>query len=211
VTTSLTFARAKATHRLTATGLGETWVCAACSPQLNRSDATGKFTGRIDLKRVGIFGHSFGGAAAALFCQEDSRCKAGVDVDGAPHGSVIQSGIDRPFLFLLSDHSREPEPEVRQVKADIRSIYDHLPEGGRALLEIRGANHFLFSDDGALLKSHIVMRTLRMVGVVGIDGRRQLAVTRYCLSSFFDAFLKGADTSQLKTSSPLFPELQALE
>lgn len=179
--------------------------------QLNRSDATGKFTGRIDLKRVGIFGHSFGGAAAALFCQEDSRCKAGVDVDGAPHGSVIQSGIDRPFLFLLSDHSREPEPEVRQVKADIRSIYDHLPEGGRALLEIRGANHFLFSDDGALLKSHIVMRTLRMVGVVGIDGRRQLAVTRYCLSSFFDASLKGADTSQLKISSPLFPELQALE
>ena len=60
--------------------------------QLNASDASGKFMGRLDMTRVGVFGHSFGGAAAALFCHEDSRCKAGIDVDGAPHGSVIQAG-----------------------------------------------------------------------------------------------------------------------
>ena len=82
---------------------------------------------------------------------------------------------------------------------------------GRLWIEIRGANHFLFSDDGALLKSHIVLRALRMFGIVGIDGRRQLAVTAYCLRSFFDAYLKGASASPLNISSPLYPEIQVVE
>jgi hypothetical protein len=163
------------------------------------------------MARVGVFGHSFGGAAAALFCHEDSRGKAGIDVDGAPHGSVIQAGIHRPFMFLLSDHSHESDPQSGQIGLDIHSIYDRLPPEGRAFIEIRGANHFLFSDDGALLKSHIVQRTLRMLGIVGIDGRRQLAVTAYCLRTFFDPYLKGAGVSRLKNSSPLYPEIQVLE
>src|SRR5229473_6319815 len=179
--------------------------------KLNASDPSGKFPGRLDMTRVGVFGHSFGGATAAQFCHEDSRCKAGIDVDGAPHGSVIQAGIDRPFMFLLSDHGHESDPESSQVGADIRSIYDRLPPDERAFLEIRGANHFLFSDDGALLKSRIVLRTLRALGVVGIDGRRQLAVTAYCVHTFFDAYLKGTSVSRLNISSPLYPEIQVLE
>lgn len=179
--------------------------------RLNTSDASGKFAGRFDMTRVGVFGHSFGGATAAQFCHEDSRCKAGIDVDGAPHGSVIQAGIHQPFMFLLSDHSSEPDAESRQIMANIQSIYDRLPVDGRQRIAIRGANHFLFSDDGALLKSHIVMRTLRTLGILGIDGRRQLAVTAYCVHSFFDAYLKGASVSRLKISSPLYPEIHVLE
>ena len=64
---------------------------------LNISDPSGKFTGRLDMTRVGVFGHSFGGTQAAQFCSQDSRRKAGVDVDGFLHGSVIQTGIQRPF------------------------------------------------------------------------------------------------------------------
>src|SRR6202049_5293986 len=58
--------------------------------RLNVSDPTGKFTGRLDMTRVGVFGHSFGGAKDAQFCSQDSRCKAGIDVDGRPFGSVVQ-------------------------------------------------------------------------------------------------------------------------
>jgi dienelactone hydrolase len=176
--------------------------------QLNTSDASGRFTGRLDMTRVGVFGHSFGGAAALQFCHDDARCKAGIDLDGAPHGSVVQSGVDRPFMILLSDHSGEHDPEGSQVMANLQSIYDHLPPDGRAFLEIRGANHFLFSDDGALLKSHIVMRMLRLFGVVGIDGRRQLAVTSYCLRSFFDAELSGG---KFGISWSPYPEIRVVE
>jgi predicted dienelactone hydrolase len=131
---------------------------------LNRSDASGKFTGRLDMTRVGVFGHSFGGAAALEFCHEDHRCKAGIDLDGAPHGSVIQAGVDRPFMFLLSDHSRESDPESHQVLANMQSIYERLPADGRLRIAIRGANHFLFSDDAGLLKSHVVLGAPAHVG-----------------------------------------------
>jgi pimeloyl-ACP methyl ester carboxylesterase len=179
--------------------------------QLNTSDSSGRFTGRLDMTRMGVFGHSLGGATALQFCHDDSRCKAGIDVDGAPHGSVIREGLRQPFLFLMSDHSRESDPESRQTLANIQSIYDRLPADERLRIAIRGANHFLFSDDGALLKSHIVMRTLRMLGIVGIDGRRQLEVTAHCVHSFFDAYLKGASVSRPEISSPPYPEIQILE
>ncbi len=180
--------------------------------RLNTSGPSGKFTGRLDMTRVGVFGHSFGGAQAAQFCSEDSRCKAGIDIDGAPFGSVIQTGIHKPFMFLLSGRGDfSTDAEIRQIVADIQSIYDRLPADRRLRVVIRGANHFLFSDDGALLKSGIVRGAFRMFGKLDIDGRRQLAVTAYCVHSFFDAYLKGASVSRLKISSALYPEIQVLE
>lgn len=179
--------------------------------RLNASDSSGKLIGRLDMTRVGVFGHSLGGAVAAQFCHEDSRCKAGIDVDGAPHGSVVQAGLSQPFMFLLSDHGDASDPESLQIVTDIKSIYDRIPPDRRLYATIRGAFHFTFSDDGALLKSRIVRGVLRMSGKLGIDGRRQLAVTAYCLRTFFDRYLKGAGGSRLSLSSPLYPEVEALE
>ena len=175
--------------------------------QLNASDPSGRFTGRLDMTHVGVFGHSFGGAQAAQFCNEDSRCKAGIDIDGAPLGSVLQAKIRQPFMFLLSDHSHESDPESRRIKANIQSIYDRLPVDSRLRIAIRGAAHFAFSDDGALFKSHVV----HVVARLSIDPRRQLAVTAYCVHSFFDAYLKEAGASRPKLSSPLYPEIEILE
>ena len=180
--------------------------------RLDAADNSGKFRGRLDLTRVGVFGHSFGGATAAQFCSQDTRCKAGIDVDGSLHGSVVQEGIHKPFMFLLSGQGDfSSDAEVRQIRADIQSVYDRLPPDSRLRISIRGANHFTFSDDGALLKSHIVLGALRTFGMLGIDGRRQLAVTAYCVHSFFDTYLKQPGVSRVKISSPLYPEIQVLD
>jgi dienelactone hydrolase len=178
--------------------------------QMNIGAIDSRFRNRVDAARVGAFGHSFGGAAAALFCAEDVRCKAAVDVDGAPHGRVVQEGLQQPFLFLLSDHGAETDPESLEILANIQSQYEHLPTATRHRVVITGASHFLFSDDGALLKSPVVQGLLRTVGMLRIDGRRQLAATSFCLHSFFDAYLKGtAAHPQLQT--PTYPEIRTLE
>ena len=179
--------------------------------RLNASDSSGRFTGRLDMARVGVFGHSLGGAVAAQFCHEDSRCKAGINIDGAPHGSVIQAGLSQPFMFLLSDHGDMTDPESQQIVTDIKSIYDRLPSDRRLYATIRGAFHFTFSDDGALMKSSMVRGFLRLSGRLGIDARRQLAVTKYCVLSFFDVYLKGRGGARLSISSPLYPEIKLFE
>jgi hypothetical protein len=140
-----------------------------------------------------------------------SRCKAGIDIDGAPHGSVIQAGLNQPFMFLLSDHGKASDPESIQIVNDIKSIYDQVPSDRRLHATIRGSFHYTFSDDGALLKSGIVRGVLRMLGKLRIDARRQLAVTTHCVHSFFDAHLKAMGNSRLSISSPLYPEIEILE
>jgi pimeloyl-ACP methyl ester carboxylesterase len=175
--------------------------------QLNRADPSDRFTGRLDLTRVGVFGHSFGGAQAAQFCHEDARCKAGIDVDGAPFGSVVQRGLDKPFMFLVSDRGELSNDDDRRIRGEIQSIYDRLPPDGRLLIGIRGAFHFTFSDDGALLKSSVLRGVLRAFGRLRIDGRRQLAVTAHCIHTFFDAFLKHAGAAPPVLLSASYPEL----
>ena len=114
--------------------------------QLNAGNPYGKFKGRLDMQRLGMFGHSFGGAQTLQFCHDDPRCKAGIDIDGAPYGSVVHEGVKQPFMFILSDHKREiSDPASREIAANIHSIYDRLPNG-RFFVTIRGANHFSFSD-----------------------------------------------------------------
>lgn len=158
------------------------------------------FAGKPDLNRVGVFGHSFGGAQAAQFCSQDPRCKAGIDIDGLLVGPVIQTGIHTPFMFLLSDHSHESDPEAGRVMADIQSVYERVPAGERLRVMIRGALHYTFSDDGALLKSRLMRGVLRALGMLSIDGPRHLEVTEYCVRTFFDAYLKGGSPPKLGTA-----------
>ncbi len=168
---------------------------------LERLNTSGKFLGRLDLHRIGVFGHSLGGATALQFCHDDSRCKAGIDLDGAPLGNVVNEGIKQPFMFLMSDHSSEPTAETQPVLTNIRSIYNKLPPDSRFQILIRGANHFMFSDHGAMLMSPIMMHVLRFLGILQIDGRRQITLTSHFINTFFDIYLKGAPVSKLKNES----------
>jgi len=177
--------------------------------QLNAADPSSKFTCRLDMQRLGMLGHSFGGAQALQFCHDDPRCKAGIDLDGAPYGSVVQDGLKQPFMFILSDHSNEAsDPASRQIHADIQSIYDRLPSG-RLFVTIRGANHFSFSDE-ILLKSHYVIRLMRMLGFGSLDGRRGLTITAEYVHTFFDVYLNEAPAASLDKPAELYPEVQVV-
>jgi dienelactone hydrolase len=154
------------------------------------SESDRRFRNRLDLGRIGMIGHSLGGATALQFCHDDIRCKVGIDIDGAPQGPVIHERLSQPLLFLLSDHRHDPKDEVRQVKSDIASIYDQLLPDRRLEVVMRGANHYGFKDDGALLKSPPLRWVLRKVNVIGMDGPRQLELTRDCVRSFLDIVLQ---------------------
>jgi dienelactone hydrolase len=172
--------------------------------QLNASDE--RFHGKLDLQKIGAFGHSLGGAEALEFCHNDARCKTAINVDGAPWGKVVTEGLAQPVFFLLSDHSSDPaDDEARTVAVNLGSLFAHSPN--RSQLMIKGANHFMFSDD-AVLKSRIVMGALKPFGILKVDGRRQLAIATHYISGYFDAVLAGR-TASLPEISADYPEVQA--
>ena len=169
--------------------------------RINAQDPAGRFTGRLDLNAVGVAGHSFGGAAAVQFCHDDSRCSAGIDLDGAPHGSVVNEGITQPFLFLLSDHGNASSPPDQRIGDNIRSVATMRPDH-KLIVTMIGANHFSFSDD-LLVQSRILRSILvALGGSGGLDARTGLALTTLYVREFFDVHLRGAPPEALY-SGPL--------
>jgi predicted dienelactone hydrolase len=140
--------------------------------ELDLNDPSGRFEGRLELQRIGIVGHSLGGATAAQFCHDDPQCKAGIDIDGIPFGSVVQESLHQPFFFILSDHRRESGPEAPIVAGKIESIYRKLPAETRWQAMIDGANHFSFSDQ-MFTKSLVMIFMFQTIGVTGTLKKRR--------------------------------------
>ena len=176
--------------------------------RLNAADSAGRFTGRLDLARLGAFGHSFGGATSLEFCHDDARCKAAIDIDGAVWGSVAREGLKQPALFLLSDHGDLSAGEARTVYGEIRSMYDGLP-GWRRLLTIRRANHFSFSDQ-ILVKSQLAIHVLQLMQGGGLNPRRGLAIASGCVAGFFEVQLRGAPAEVFQRNCEAQPEVKKL-
>lgn len=178
--------------------------------RLDAGDPPGRFRGRLDLRAVGVFGHSFGGATAAQSCRDDPRFRAGVDLDGSPAGDVIDRGLDRPFLFLLTDHGDRDhgdlsDPIGQRILANIESIRAR-DRAACPLWTLDGSRHFNFSDH-CLTKDRLLSR---VVGAVGpIEARRGLAIASDCVRTFFDVHLKGAPADRLDGLRSRYPELSA--
>lgn len=160
-----------------------------------------RWTGRLDLSRLGFFGHSFGGASAAEACRLESRCKAALDIDGTPYGAVVQTGLRQPFMFLLSEPAQQQS--TSSDYRDIRALYQHL-SGHGYMATIRGAKH-----DNYLDLAVCFAPVLKIAGGLGsIDGQRGLAITNTYIQAFFDASLGQGTTPLLEGPSTAYPEVQ---
>ena len=86
--------------------------------ELTRANLAGSpglpFAGHLDLSRVGAFGHSFGGMAAAHACELDRRFEACLNEDGLVTKRPFYLdargwGMDQAFMLILRD---SPWPRV---------------------------------------------------------------------------------------------------
>jgi len=146
-------------------------------------------TARHDARRS-IWPLLLGGRQPRCFAIEDSRCKAGIDVDGAPHGSAFKQDRSAVFMFLLSDHIHESDP--RPVRSG--PTFNRLTIG--CLRRDGYASRFVAPNISSSVtmepveKPYRVCGRFRILGILGIDGRRQLAVRRTACGAFSDAYLK---------------------
>lgn len=173
--------------------------------QLERLNATkgSMWSQHLDLVRLGVFGHSFGGATAAQVCQMDARCKAGIDLDGALFGNVVQTGLKKPFMVVQSDRGTCSDSNCRSFQHDIQAILRTVPHGESYDMSIKGTGHFNFSDYSVSFSS------ARDAGGLGsIDGVRGLQITRAHVRAFFDTYLNKTPSPLLQGPSHAYPEVQ---
>ncbi len=175
----------------------------------------GRLADHLDVTRVGVFGHSLGGLAAARACALDPRIRACMNLDadfeGFPFLAGDSSRITQPFLFFASDHSlyerpgaTAPSDEDLAQAGFTRTRYDSLmhayrlaqdhalqsrPGGAfRIMLETPGFRHRSFIDL-TLLNAEDTSRAAQ--------ARTNLALIREYTRAFFDLVIKGEQQTPL--------------
>src|SRR3954449_11796635 len=102
--------------------------------------ARSPLAGHLDLRHVGIAGHSLGGATAVQVMAADPRFKVGVNLDGKLFGTQPDAHLRQPLLWVQSDDARTQEYTQGR---------DRLLAGPRAggdVVTVRGSVHMSFSD-----------------------------------------------------------------
>jgi pimeloyl-ACP methyl ester carboxylesterase len=145
---------------------------------------------------IGIFGHSNGGAAAAVAIVRHPQIRAGVNLDGFVPAELITAGLDRPFGLMLGLDQR-PE-ELRDIEIFLSNM--RAPHAVRSL----DIHHYGFSDFvvfnpqaqqadptlGSALEATFFTGTLDSLRA----GLRALTRQRRFLARFFDRHLESGSS-----------------
>jgi dienelactone hydrolase len=162
---------------------------AAISVVLDRLRGLPAFAGALDLARIGVLGHSLGGAAAAAALVANERIAAAVDLDGSIGDLPPGRNWNKPFMLLESPGSLTASGSCGggHCRHDILEFMRHLT-GPRLVFSFRGAKHYNFSDYDFLAPELGVHS--RRVPLGTIDPLRALTAERAYIAAFFDRYLK---------------------
>jgi predicted dienelactone hydrolase len=171
--------------------------------RLTSGEVDSRFAGRLDLDRIGLFGHSTGGGTISRLCTRDTRCKAGVGMDawlGVAHDEMIDAGSDQPMLFLMSERWPTPENNARMQRYRAGSAQV-------TWLTIARTDHYDFTDLPFLTP------LATAIGLAGeTNSYRVQEIVRAYTRAFFDLHLgqhlKGTSSPLFQQPAPEFPEVR---
>ncbi|MVA76145.1 lipase [Auraticoccus sp. F435] len=151
----------------------------------------------LDLDRVGVFGHSMGGFAAAEAMQADPRLDAGVNLDGSM-GQEYQADpdgrIDRPFLLVGAGTDGDSgRPHTHRDAPDWADYWARMT-GWRRDLHLPDGEHMSFTDLQHVLPAvgrEVDLDEEAVRAAIGtVDPEQSLTVQRTYLRAFFDHHLR---------------------
>ena len=152
----------------------------------------------IDSSKIGMTGHSVGGASTVNAMLTDPRIKAGMDIDGTTSDPLLAPGLDRPFMFLGRQNMYTPGTgnESQSWEDDWQQL-----KGWKRWLVVAGMAHPSFTDIGLVGEQ------------IGLDfgattpAARGQAITAAYVRAFFDQHLRCKPQPLLDQPSPAYPEV----
>ncbi|MFF3494379.1 alpha/beta hydrolase family protein [Streptomyces sp. NPDC002795] len=166
--------------------------------ELTNGRQAGELSHVIDRSRIGIGGHSIGGATAAATMAADRRVRAGVDLDGDFFLHPAAAGLGgRPFMMLGAESTHSPSSGT----TDWPEAWSHL-NGWKRWLTVAGAEHFSFTD-----LPYLAGQLGLSDPAVPLSGERGWRITRDYVSAFFDLHLRGIPQPLLDGPGATHPEV----
>ena len=166
-------------------------------------DAGSLFFQRLDMERIGAYGHSTGGGAAIQFCGVDLRCKAvlGMDPFMRPiSAEVIGNGISQPSFFMFSQGWADLVDSKNNKL--FNQFYPNITNNSGVIV-INGTRHFDFSD--LPLLSPIAPQ----LGLKGpLNGKRVTEIVDAYLLAFFEMTLNNKPSTLFSGSFDDFSEVK---
>ncbi|HUF89911.1 MAG TPA: alpha/beta fold hydrolase, partial [Gemmatimonadota bacterium] len=172
---------------------GDIRLALARLADLDAADPDGRLTGRLDIERVAVAGHSRGGATVARTCATIPALDACVTFDNIGTKREIESGLPRPQLVV-----RRADWDEGRVERLRGFLARNAVESWDATLA--GASHFSFSDLPIVDPAHYSSE---------IDPRRAHRVVADLVLAFLDRHLKGRPVS-LAEAATRWPEATAV-
>jgi len=167
----------------------------------------------LDTLRVGMYGHSLGGATAAAAMVNDSRIIGGLNLDGAFYGPVIQEGLSHPFLnFGSQGHNRfnTTYPDAADPDTSWNQTWPRMT-GWKLELSLSDSAHNTFSDMPFLFDV-LELETTGLEWILGnLKGKRALEIVTTYINAFFGFALRGVESDLLRSESKEFPEVNFVE
>jgi dienelactone hydrolase len=152
----------------------------------------------IDPSRIGMTGHSAGGASTSQVMVAEPRIRAGINVDGSVHVPLPAAGLSRPFMFMGSKDFYTPG--APGPYDDWESDWPLLT-GWKRWIMATGTVHASFNDLGVLADQFGVD-----LGAT-IPGERALQIARAYIRAFFDLHLRHTPQPLLAGPSRCYPEI----
>ncbi|HHC78390.1 MAG TPA: hypothetical protein ENK46_00805, partial [Flavobacteriia bacterium] len=150
----------------------------------------------IDTSKIGVFGHSQGGAAAGQALLDDKRIKAGINIDGVQWGAMLDTVLTKPFLLISSewDSSHPNFNKLIYHKGNTSAFYK---------AKILHSRHSNFMDIPLMIK----LPFLNEAGT--INPNKAFEITTAITLQFFDKYLSGKPSDLLQLASK-YPELEVI-
>ncbi len=167
------------------------------------TDVDSIFFQKLDMQRIGVYGHSTGGGAAIQFCGIDSRCDAllGMDPFMRPvSAEVIANGISQPSFFMFSQGWADLVDSKNNIL--FNQFQPNVSDSKGAII-INGTKHFDFSD--LPLLSPIAPQ----LGLKGpLNGKRVTEIVDSYLLDFFEMTLNNKPSTLFDGSFDDFSEVK---